>query len=232
MENTFSSFFSTLYNDIFIRGTVGLLLEGQFRLFTVLVLLIFSLIIRQAIILLGQNWVKTFSHTLTLILLPIITYVITSVISSNLALALGMVGALSIVRFRNPVKSPFELAIYFTMITAGIAGAVSLKWLLLLLVSIFSVLILSFIINKFYLIFFGRSFYTVSFTEGNSLHTLEITSKATLVELASRYDLVNFVKNDNNIIYRIANSNKKEIMDVAASLENNDQGLSIVFNSA
>ena len=82
------------------------------------------------------------------------------------------------------------------------------------------------------LIFFGRSFYTVSFTEGNSLHTLEITSKATLVELASRYDLVNFVKNDNNIIYRIANSNKKEIMDVAASLENNDQVLSIVFNSA
>lgn len=232
MENIFSSFFSTLYNDIFIRGTVGILLEGQFRLFTVLILLIFSLIIRQAIILLGQNWIKTLSHTLTLILLPIITYVITSVISSNLALALGMVGALSIVRFRNPVKSPFELVIYFTMITAGIAGSVSLKWLLLLLVSIISVLILSFIINKFYLIFLGRSFYTVSFTEGNSLHTLEITSKSTLLEMASRYDLVNFVKNDNNIIYRIANSNKKEIMDVAASLENNDQVLSIVFNSA
>ena len=138
MENIFSSFFSTLYNDIFIRGTVGILLEGQFRLFTVLILLIFSLIIRQAIILLGQNWIKTLSHTLTLILLPIITYVITSVISSNLALALGMVGALSIVRFRNPVKNPFELVIFFSSITLGIASGVDIRLgIILLLVTVF-----------------------------------------------------------------------------------------------
>ena len=64
-----------------------------------------------------------------LVLLPIITYIITQVISGNIALSLGMVGALSIVRFRNPVGSPLELTVYFCAITMGISAGVSLKWL-------------------------------------------------------------------------------------------------------
>ena len=51
-----------------------------------------------------QRWINTFHVFLTYALLPIITYVVTKIISNNIALALGMVGALSIVRFRNPVK--------------------------------------------------------------------------------------------------------------------------------
>ena len=42
------------------------------------------------------------------------------VISSSIALSLGMVGALSIVRFRTPVKNPIELVMYFLLITMGI----------------------------------------------------------------------------------------------------------------
>ena len=84
----------------------------------------------------GQIWIKTIAHTSPLVLLPILTYVITHVISGNIALSLGMVGALSIVRFRNPVRSPFELTVYFGAITMGITAAVSLKWLFLLVVSI------------------------------------------------------------------------------------------------
>ena len=44
-------------------------------------------------------------------------YLITSIISSNIALSLGMVGALSIIRFRTPVKNPAELVYYFMLIT-------------------------------------------------------------------------------------------------------------------
>ena len=75
----------------------------------------------------GQTWIKTIAHTSTLLLLPILTYVITSVISGNIALSLGMVGALSIVRFRNPVRSPLELSVYFGAITLGITASVSVK---------------------------------------------------------------------------------------------------------
>ena len=117
MESFLPSLFTTIFQDIFLRGTVGLLLEGQFRLFAVLVLIIFSVAVRQIIIILGQNWVKTFSHTLTIILLPIVTYVITSVISSNIALALGMIGASWIIGCRKFKHSIFTVLFYPLSIT-------------------------------------------------------------------------------------------------------------------
>lgn len=67
-----------------------------------------------------QMWLRNYSQYLVFSLLPITGYLITSVISTNIALSLGMVGALSIVRFRTPVKNPSELAIYFCLITIGI----------------------------------------------------------------------------------------------------------------
>tara|TARA_B100000214_G_scaffold352444_1_gene307681 strand:- start:462 stop:965 length:504 start_codon:yes stop_codon:yes gene_type:complete len=57
--------------------------------------------------------------------LPAVGFVITSVISGNIALSLGMVGALSIVRFRSPIKNPYELVSYFYLITVGIATSVN-----------------------------------------------------------------------------------------------------------
>ena len=76
--------------------------------------------ISLSLILSGQNWAKTFSNVTTFCILPLIGLVITTVISGNIALSLGMVGALSIIRFRHPVKSPLELSIYFLLLTAGI----------------------------------------------------------------------------------------------------------------
>ena len=77
------------------------------------ILLLCSFGLRTVLVLAGQTWVRTFAHTATLAVLPIITFVITKVISGDIALSLGMVGALSIVRFRNPVRSPLELSVYF-----------------------------------------------------------------------------------------------------------------------
>lgn len=72
-----------------------------------------------------QIWLRNYSQYLVFGLLPITGYIITSVISTNIALSLGMVGALSIVRFRTPVKNPSELVIYFCLITVGIVVNVS-----------------------------------------------------------------------------------------------------------
>ena len=79
-----------------------------------------------SLILSGQNWAKSFSNVTTFCILPIIGLVITTVISGNIALSLGMVGALSIIRFRHPVKSPLELCIYFLLLTVGITISTSL----------------------------------------------------------------------------------------------------------
>ena len=67
-----------------------------------------------------QRWATTYHHTMSYILLPPITMVITTLIAGNIALSLGMIGALSIVRFRTPIKDPEELAYLFLCIATGL----------------------------------------------------------------------------------------------------------------
>ena len=60
------------------------------------------------------------------LMLPITILIVTQTIATNLYLSLGLIGALSIVRYRTPVKSQYELAYLFTLIAIGIVGGVRL----------------------------------------------------------------------------------------------------------
>ncbi len=62
------------------------------------------------------------------LILPTMVLLVTKVIATNLYLSLGMIGALSIVRYRTPVKSQYELALYFTFICIGIIIGVKLNY--------------------------------------------------------------------------------------------------------
>ena len=59
-----------------------------------------------------------FSNIFPIILLT--TLLVISIVKSSLALSLGLVGALSIVRFRTPIKEPQELGYLFLTIAAGL----------------------------------------------------------------------------------------------------------------
>ena len=110
---------------------------------TPLILLVISgILIRFSLTYTGQAWARSHAQTVTFMLLPIITYVITKTISGNIALSLGMIGALSIVRFRHPVKSALELVIYFALITIGIATSVRTKWAIQLILCTILIIIL------------------------------------------------------------------------------------------
>lgn len=162
----------------------------------------------------GQNWVKTFAHTATLTLLPILTYVITNVISGNIALSLGMVGALSIVRFRNPVRSPLELSVYFGAITMGITAAVSLKWLILLLGSVTLVVLVLLLVQVVSRALFGKSFFISSFSEGNNMSTLVITSSSKIQELDQSTHLMAKMSNSNEVTYTLAHTDFKTLQNI------------------
>jgi hypothetical protein len=54
--------------------------------------------------------------------MSLITSLVIMTISGNLILSLGMVGALSIVRFRTAVKDPMDLVFIFWAISVGIAN--------------------------------------------------------------------------------------------------------------
>ena len=62
----------------------------------------------------------------TLVALTMITTMVILAVTSNVVLSLGMVGALSIVRFRTAIKEPLDIAFLFWSIAAGIVLAAGL----------------------------------------------------------------------------------------------------------
>lgn len=84
---------------------------------------------------------------ISLIAMSLITTLIILAVTSNIVLSLGMVGALSIVRFRTAVKEPLDIAFLFWSIAAGIvlgAGLIPLA----VLGSVFIGIILVIFVNK------------------------------------------------------------------------------------
>ena len=89
---------------------------------------------------------KTFysnTFNLSLIAMAIITAAIILTIQSNIVLSLGMVGALSIVRFRTAIKDPLDLVFLYWAISIGIicgAGFSVIAVILTLLLSLIMVI--------------------------------------------------------------------------------------------
>jgi len=75
-----------------------------------------------------------YSHNfnVALAMMTIISAMIIATISSNITLSLGMVGALSIVRFRTAIKDPIDLIFLFWAVAAGITVGARL-WVMVLL---------------------------------------------------------------------------------------------------
>ncbi|MDD3409557.1 MAG: DUF4956 domain-containing protein [Eubacteriales bacterium] len=80
------------------------------------------------------------SFTITLIMLTLITTPVVMCIKSDIALSMGMVGALSIVRFRTAVKDPLDTAYMFWSLTMGILLGAGLYLIALIVVMCISVL--------------------------------------------------------------------------------------------
>ncbi|TYP68639.1 DUF4956 domain-containing protein [Paenibacillus methanolicus] len=70
--------------------------------------------------------VYSYNYNVTFVLMTMITALIIMTISTNIVLSLGMVGALSIVRFRTAVKDPLDIVYMFWAISAGIASGAKL----------------------------------------------------------------------------------------------------------
>ena len=97
----------------------------------------------------SYKWLRNNFNIYVGIILPVIGLVITTVIGSNIALSIGMIGALSIVRFRTPIRTPYELVHYFSLLTIGISAKVDLS-ITIVLIIILS--ILPYFIKRFSLI--------------------------------------------------------------------------------
>ena len=73
---------------------------------------------------LGVIYSRTFA--LTLVGMTVLTCMVTLAISTNIVISLGMVGALSIVRYRTAIKEPLDIMYLFWAITMGITVGASM----------------------------------------------------------------------------------------------------------
>ena len=144
-----------------------------------------------------------------------------------------MIGALSIVRFRHPVKSALELIMYFDLITIGIATSVRTKWAIQLVVCTIIVIFLVKFLQKFSNKF-GRSFYNMSFSEGNISNSLEVSSKEKIDFIENSEFLINSFSDPNakNYTYRLSFNDKDSLQEFKNKLNDNKsiEKINVVFN--
>ena len=120
-----------------------------------------------------------------------------------------MVGALSIVRFRNPVRSPLELSTYFCAITMGIAAGVSIQWILFLALSIMIAIASLIVVNFISRNIMHRPFFIASFSEGNSMSSLSVVTSVQLDLLETHEAFQSKVtsREEGKITYYLASNN-------------------------
>ena len=107
-----------------IKNSVLEQFNGSISVEMILISLLLSFVISLFIVFVYK---KTFSGVvynktivMTIVMIAMVTSMVIRTINSNLSLSLGMVGALSIIRFRTAIKEPMDTAFLFWAIVSGI----------------------------------------------------------------------------------------------------------------
>ena len=156
----------------------------------------------------SYKWLRNNFNLYVGITLPVIGLVITTVIGSNIALSIGMIGALSIVRFRTPIRTPYELVHYFSLLTIGISAKVDLGITLVLIILLS---ILPYFIKRFSLI---------DTDKGGGDGKLSMNFQGNV----ENNDLEKLISNKNIKNYSVQNDNNKlNISGLAIFKDNNEK---------
>ena len=126
--------------DFFLNENININLNN----FTVnlLATVILCFVLRQLYIKFSSSLSNKDEFSKNFVILGITTCIVITIVKSSLALSLGLVGALSIVRFRAAIKEPEELVYLFLTITIGLGnGAGQLKVTLVGLIIAFFIII-------------------------------------------------------------------------------------------
>jgi hypothetical protein len=149
-----------------------------------------------------KNYLELYLSSNSLVILATIVFAIVNIIQDSITLSLGMVGALSIVRFRTPVKSSFDLIYLFAAIAIGVAygsGQV-------LLAIIFSLLIILSI-----LVFLKKKT-SIIVEKKLGIFNLELKSIEQFNDLNKMFKFVYAEYSDQQSIFQIEN-NREEFLD-------------------
>ena len=168
------------------------------------------------------------------VVLGVTTCLVITIVKSSLALSLGLVGALSIVRFRAAIKEPEELVYLFLVIATGLgAGANQLK------ITILGVLI-ALTIVVFFSIFSGKKIKNLDLNvfQLSIIFNKKISNEVfgdILIILNKNCKEVDFIsmsseKKDGSIHFEIFPNSAKSISIINKDLNDKIKGLKIIFS--
>ncbi len=168
------------------------------------------------------------------IILGIATCIIITIVKNSIALSLGLVGALSIVRFRAAIKEPGELVYLFLIIAAGIGcGSGQIKITVVgILFSLFAIILSKKILNSGEIV--DQENYNILITlENNKESKLEINSlNKDLREITNKIEFISLHKTSNEIIlnYNAILDKSENVDDLIKKLNNKFNGAQITIS--
>ncbi len=134
--------FQDIFKDSFLESSASLsALEISL---TLVIAFVIGVFIYQVYKRSYQSVVFTKSFSMSLVMMTMITALVIMAVTSNVILSLGMVGALSIVRFRSAIKDPMDIVFMFWSIAAGIVAGAGLYPLALIGSLVIGIIILAF----------------------------------------------------------------------------------------
>lgn len=164
-------------------------------------------------------------------LLCLVTMLVISVVKASLALSLGMVGALSIVRFRTAVKDPEELMYLFLAISIGIGLGANQR-----LVTILAVVVILVLLAGLRLVAprSGRRnlYVNVLIPQGETQQQMSFEAvNSLLLQMDSSADLRRMDYNQNTLqmSYLLEDRDRASIVTVLDRLRNSIPGISVSF---
>ena len=130
--------FSDIFKKNFLENFTGNI-SIQMVIVTLVVALLFSFVVFYVYKFTSKNTIYSKNFNVTMSLISIVTAGVVLSMQANIVVSLGMVGALSIVRFRTAAKEPRDLLFLFWSISNGIiigAGVYSLVFIMAIILTI------------------------------------------------------------------------------------------------
>ena len=160
-------------------------------------------------------------------ILSTIVFLVILVVKSSLALSLGLVGALSIVRFRTPIKEPEELVYLFLAIAIGLGYAAGYSFLTTILTLSILLMIYLWLSNKSIT---SKDEYNIVLSWPNSELKFEILIEK-IMSLSSSLKLLRLNKGpqNNSAVFLIVPDSQFSIDEIINQIEELDSNIDISF---
>ena len=196
----------------------------------IFLVILLSSVLSKLYLIYGQSFSDRKQLARVFVMLALITMLVISVVKSSLALSLGLVGALSIVRFRTPIKEPEDLAYLFFAMAIGLGiGAASRQ-----LTVVISVVIFLYIYYraKKYDVINDKSNLSLTISGNNNLNKDNHENfMDTIKSFSTRADLTRFESSEDyyELAMYVEIDNFKKIEEIRNSLLKIDKKINIVF---